>query len=33
MIGLLLLVIVLGAMMGLFTGYVEHILSELAPHA
>jgi flagellar biosynthetic protein FliR len=33
MIGLLLLVIVLGAMMGLFTGYVEHILGELAPHA
>jgi flagellar biosynthetic protein FliR len=33
MIGLLLLVIVLGAMMGLFTGYVENILSELAPHA
>jgi hypothetical protein len=33
MIGLLLLVLVIGAMMGLFVGYIEHVLGELAPHA
>ena len=33
MIGLLLLVLVIGAMMGLFVGYIEHVLGDLAPHA
>lgn len=32
LIGLLLLVLVLGAMMGTFTGYIEGVLGQLAPH-
>lgn len=32
LLGLLLLVLVIGAMMGTFTGYLEGVLSELAPH-
>jgi flagellar biosynthetic protein FliR len=32
-VGLLLLLIVIGAMMGSFVGYLEHLLGDLAPHA
>jgi flagellar biosynthetic protein FliR len=33
MLGLLLLVLVIGAMMGTFVGYLEGVLGQLAPHA
>jgi flagellar biosynthetic protein FliR len=33
MLGLLLLVLVIGAMMGMFVGYIEGVLGELAPHS
>jgi flagellar biosynthetic protein FliR len=33
LLGFLLLVLVIGAMMGTFTGYLEGVLSELAPHS
>jgi flagellar biosynthetic protein FliR len=33
MLGLLLLLIVIGAMMGTFVGYLEDLLGQLAPHA
>jgi flagellar biosynthetic protein FliR len=32
MIGLILLLLVIGAMMGTFLGYLENVLRELAPH-
>jgi flagellar biosynthetic protein FliR len=32
MIGLVLLLLVIGAMMGTFLGYLENVLRELAPH-
>ncbi|HZP74806.1 MAG TPA: flagellar biosynthetic protein FliR [Pseudolabrys sp.] len=32
LVGLLLLMLVLGAMMGTFTGYLEDVLGQLAPH-
>jgi flagellar biosynthetic protein FliR len=32
LLGFLLLVLVLGAMMGTFTGYIEGVLGDLAPH-
>jgi flagellar biosynthetic protein FliR len=31
LLGLLLLLFVIGAMMGTFTGYVEGVLNDLAP--
>jgi flagellar biosynthesis protein FliR len=33
MLGLLLLLLVIGAMMGTFVGYLEGVLTELAPHS
>jgi flagellar biosynthesis protein FliR len=33
MLGLLLLLLVIGAMMGTFVGYLEGVLGQLAPHA
>jgi flagellar biosynthetic protein FliR len=33
LLGLLLLVLVIGAMMGTFVGYMEGVLGELAPHS
>jgi flagellar biosynthetic protein FliR len=33
LLGLLLLVLVIGAMMGTFTGYLEGVLHDLAPHS
>ncbi len=33
LLGLLILLLVIGAMMGTFLGYVEGVLSQLAPHA
>jgi hypothetical protein len=33
MLGLVLLLLVVGAMMGTFVGYLENVLGELAPHA
>jgi flagellar biosynthetic protein FliR len=33
MLGLLLLLLVVGAMMGTFVGYLEGVLGSLAPHA
>jgi flagellar biosynthesis protein FliR len=33
LLGFLLLVLVIGAMMGTFTGYLEGVLNELAPHS
>jgi flagellar biosynthetic protein FliR len=33
LLGFLLLVLVIGAMMGTFTGYLEGVLGELAPHS
>ncbi len=33
LLGFLLLILVIGAMMGTFTGYLEGVLQELAPHA
>jgi len=33
MLGMLLLLLVVGAMMGTFVGYLEGILGNLAPHA
>jgi flagellar biosynthetic protein FliR len=33
LLGLLLLVLVIGAMMGTFIGYLEGVLGELAPHS
>jgi flagellar biosynthetic protein FliR len=32
LLGLLLLLLVIGAMMGTFVGYLEGVLTELAPH-
>jgi flagellar biosynthetic protein FliR len=32
MLGLLLLLLVIGAMMGLFVGYIESVLGELTVH-
>ncbi len=32
-LGLLLLLLVIGAMMGIFVGYMEDVLGQLAPHA
>jgi flagellar biosynthetic protein FliR len=32
-LGLLLLVLVIGAMMGTFVNYLEGVLGQLAPHA
>ena len=33
LLGFLLLLLVIGAMMGTFTGYLEDVLSDLAPHS
>jgi flagellar biosynthetic protein FliR len=33
LLGFLLLVLVIGAMMGTFTGYIENVLHDLAPHS
>ena len=33
LLGFLLLLLVIGAMMGTFTGYLEGVLSDLAPHS
>jgi len=33
LLGFLLLVLVIGAMMGTFTGYIESVLRDLAPHS
>jgi len=33
LLGFLLLVLVIGAMMGTFTGYLEGVLRDLAPHS
>ncbi len=33
LLGLLLLLLVIGAMMGTFVGYLEGVLTELAPHS
>jgi flagellar biosynthetic protein FliR len=33
LIGLLLLVLVIGAMMGTFTGYIEGVLGQLTPRS
>jgi flagellar biosynthesis protein FliR len=33
LLGFLLLVLVIGAMMGTFTGYIEGVLQDLAPHS
>ncbi len=33
LLGFMLLLLVIGAMMGTFTGYIEDVLSELAPVA
>jgi len=33
MLGLVLLLLVIGAMMGTFVGYLENVLGQLAPHS
>jgi len=32
-LGLLLLLLVIGAMMGIFVGYIENVLGQIAPHS
>lgn len=33
MLGFILLIVVIGAMMGTFTGYIENVLHDIAPHS